>query len=349
MKNLYLLVAKQPCRLHYYSHLDHLGLSNEHLHWGQGRNIYITINQEIKDGDYGLIENEVGKIILTEDGYEFLIGTGVSYEYGDFHSLQKVCKKIVLTTDTDLIKDGVGEISDKFLNWFIKHPTCELVGVMSYCKHGDEYPSKGAFDKQHLCDVSYKINVATLPKSKLETFIKCYDRYNQLLKEGDYVDVQKDGVHQIYKKEDGQLYFKPYGLEDKVSAYFSNDIAKCDVDGNWINNDRYEDIEEEPKTSIKKEYVDDQDAYGYDVLIKEETVEEGFYRIRKSIDYEEFDFTSFEFGVNWQRGINHTKDDFAIKFANWFRKEDTPENAEKWFHYSDEDMLNAFKKEQLKK
>jgi hypothetical protein len=76
-------------------------------------------------------------------------------------------------------------------------------------------------------------------------YIKCYDKYNQELFENDYVDVQKDGVHQIYKKEDGQLYFKPYGLEDKVSAYFSNDIAKCDADGNWINNDRYEDIEEE--------------------------------------------------------------------------------------------------------
>lgn len=76
--------------------------------------------------------------------------------------------------------------------------------------------------------------------------IKCYDKYNQLLKEGDYVDVQKDGVHQIYKKDDGQLYFAPYGEEDRVSAYFSNDIAKCDKDGCWINNDRYEDIVIEP-------------------------------------------------------------------------------------------------------
>lgn len=76
--------------------------------------------------------------------------------------------------------------------------------------------------------------------------IKCYDKYNQLLKEGDYVYVQKDGVHQIYKKDDGQLYFAPYGEEDMVSAYFSNDIAKCDKDGCWINNDRYEDIVIEP-------------------------------------------------------------------------------------------------------
>ena len=38
-------------------------------------------------------------------------------------------------------------------------------------------------------------------------------------------------------------------------------------------------------------------------------------------------------------------DDYAIEFALWLRKEDTPENAEKWFGYSDQDMLNEFKKE----
>jgi hypothetical protein len=90
--------------------------------------------------------------------------------------------------------------------------------------------------------------------------IKCYDKYNQLLKEGDYVDVQKDGVHQIYKKADGQLYFAPYGEEDRVSAYFSNDIAKCDKDGCWINNDRYEEIEDEldplPEFELKKDIFD---------------------------------------------------------------------------------------------
>ena len=35
----------------------------------------------------------------------------------------------------------------------------------------------------------------------------------------------------------------------------------------------------------------------------------------------------------------------AIAFHNWMRKNDTPENAEKFFHYTDEDMLNVFKEE----
>lgn len=54
---------------------------------------------------------------------------------------------------------------------------------------------------------------------------KCFDKFGIELKEGDIVDVQVDGEHQIYKK-DGQLYFKPYGIEDMVCAYFSNDIVK---------------------------------------------------------------------------------------------------------------------------
>jgi len=39
------------------------------------------------------------------------------------------------------------------------------------------------------------------------------------------------------------------------------------------------------------------------------------------------------------------QDDFAIGFAKWLRENDTPKNAEKYFGYSDLDMLQEFKKE----
>jgi hypothetical protein len=39
------------------------------------------------------------------------------------------CKKIILTTDQDLIKDGVQAIDDEFLEWFVKNPSCEFVEV----------------------------------------------------------------------------------------------------------------------------------------------------------------------------------------------------------------------------
>ncbi len=39
----------------------------------------------------------------------------------------------------------------------------------------------------------------------------------------------------------------------------------------------------------------------------------------------------------------------AIDFALWLRKVDTPENAEEWFGYSDDDMLDYFLKYVYKK
>lgn len=32
----------------------------------------------------------------------------------------------------------------------------------------------------------------------------------------------------VYKKEDGNLYFKPYGKEELVNSYFSNDLILLD-------------------------------------------------------------------------------------------------------------------------
>lgn len=56
--------------------------------------------------------------------------------------------------------------------------------------------------------------------------IKCYDKFGEELFMGDTVDVQQAGQHTIYKKKDGHLYFRPYGEEERVKDYFSNDIIK---------------------------------------------------------------------------------------------------------------------------
>ena len=133
-KNIWLLPTDKPSRLYCYKSIElylhptivDANVSNLHC---KNYNIYITSDEEIKEGDYGLIGNDIGKIILTEDGYEFLIGIGVSYTYGDLHSLKKVCKKIILTDNEDLIQDGVQEIDDDFLEWFVKNPSCEWVEV----------------------------------------------------------------------------------------------------------------------------------------------------------------------------------------------------------------------------
>jgi hypothetical protein len=39
-------------------------------------------------------------------------------------------------------------------------------------------------------------------------------------------------------------------------------------------------------------------------------------------------------------------DEFAIEFHRWMKVNDTKENSDKYFHYTDKDMLNTFKEEQ---
>ena len=52
--------------------------------------------------------------------YNFIARTGDITPY-DF--------KIILTTNKLLIKDGVQDIDDEFLEWFVENPSCEEVGV----------------------------------------------------------------------------------------------------------------------------------------------------------------------------------------------------------------------------
>ena len=53
--------------------------------------------------------------------------------------------------------------------------------------------------------------------------------------------------------------------------------------------------------------------------------------------------TASRIGEDCLKQIEEDIDTFTIEFSNWLRKVDTPENAEKWFGYTDRDMLNEFK------
>ena len=86
------------------------------------KNIYITNDEEIKVGDWVLFEN-TNNIRKSVDS-TFTSGVNNIRIYAD-----KKVFKIILTTDPDLIKDGVQAIDDEFLEWFVKNPSCEEVEI----------------------------------------------------------------------------------------------------------------------------------------------------------------------------------------------------------------------------
>lgn len=130
MKNIHVLPTSKPSRLIIYSTLlNEFRLLDEPIEdWKHKRNIYITSDEEIKEGDWyiSILENEVYKATKETQNIMSvanLIGT-TSYKKTHF--------KIILTTDQDLIKDGVHAIDDEFLEWFVNNPSCEYVTVEDY-------------------------------------------------------------------------------------------------------------------------------------------------------------------------------------------------------------------------
>jgi hypothetical protein len=128
MKNLYLLSTDKLTRLHF----DHTGyyfsennqLSTTINSIVKGRNMYITSDEEIKVGDFFYNRNftEIHKCIEIDSNGDLL--------YNRINRiLSKYAKKIILTTDLELIKDNVQAIDDEFLEWFINNPSCEYVEI----------------------------------------------------------------------------------------------------------------------------------------------------------------------------------------------------------------------------
>ena len=58
--------------------------------------------------------------------------TNQVYFLQGFYGRQPITKKIILTTDTDLIAEGVQALEDEFLEWFVKNPSCTEVEVEDY-------------------------------------------------------------------------------------------------------------------------------------------------------------------------------------------------------------------------
>jgi hypothetical protein len=114
MKNIHILPTDKPSRLHKIG--NELGLTNtpNSNFLAKQHNIYITNSEEIKEGDW--FYDLDTKYIKIKQSWE--------NSHLDFNG-----KKIILTTDQDLIKDGVQAIDDEFLEWFVKNPSCENVKV----------------------------------------------------------------------------------------------------------------------------------------------------------------------------------------------------------------------------
>ena len=139
MKNIHLIPTDKPSRLQLNVNTKRLILfnniqsNNESAHLTT-QNIYITSDEEIKEGDW------------------FLHPFNTLHKAGG-NLIDKDFRKIILTTDQDLIQDGVQAIDDEFLEWFVNNPSCEEVDIMT-----DSYTMNQFFELKLRPDIfKYKI------------------------------------------------------------------------------------------------------------------------------------------------------------------------------------------------
>ena len=120
MKNIHLIPTDKPTRLYYNGTSYKDANSTMAMDWYissagyKPQNIYITSNEQIKD-----VRPHKGKWQL-EQGL-------MLYKLPTYLTDLLECKLVIMTTDQDLIKDGVQAIDDEFLEWFVNNPSCEEV------------------------------------------------------------------------------------------------------------------------------------------------------------------------------------------------------------------------------
>jgi hypothetical protein len=120
MKNIHLIPTTKRSYLAIKDSNNKLELSEKNTFFINGfgftpQHIYITSDEEIKEGDwvYCNIDNTID----------------IANDRTNYHRYE--FQKIILTTDPDLIKNGIQAIDDEFLEWFVKNPSCEFVPIIT--------------------------------------------------------------------------------------------------------------------------------------------------------------------------------------------------------------------------
>ena len=164
MKNIHVLPTDKPTWLHKSNLtgiLRKFSYCINDMKQAQGMHIYITSDEEIKEGDWTLMFDDLGNLFLCDKPQQYL-----GIEKG--HHLNKGLKKIILTTDQDLIKDGVQAIEDEFLEWFVKNPSCEKIEV-------EKAPYDGTKSISKYWGGEYKITIPS--EETLEQFMASLPYY----------------------------------------------------------------------------------------------------------------------------------------------------------------------------
>jgi hypothetical protein len=190
MKNIHIILTEKPSRLYFNindKEFQICEIEKTSTILKPNRHIYITSDEEIKEGDWFITKGEVFKCTMSD---EFIWRNN----FDKFPSIKIECKKIILTTDQDLIDDEVQAIQNDFLEWFVKNPICENIKTEFFAKFSNNL---------------YKI-IIPKEESKQETLEEVAERKFQNI--GDRL-IFEDGAKWQQEKWQQIVPFDAYNIE----------------------------------------------------------------------------------------------------------------------------------------
>ena len=196
MKNIYILPTDSPSKLALQLNNQpnyNLQFSEQISTWTfnwEKQNIYITDNSEIKEENwvYCVKRKLFGKIVEIQLAKNTLDNSMLYFEIEDKEIWCKLsnCKKIILTTDQYLIKNGVQAIDDVFLEWFVENPSCEEVAI-DFSLVSGSFKYKIIIPKED-SPVSFNINYNSERSYSEEEILKIIQDCKSYLSFGDEFD-----------------------------------------------------------------------------------------------------------------------------------------------------------------
>ena len=216
MRNIFIIKTDKPSRLFYNAGGALLYTTYQNYN---GVNLYITSDEEVRENEW----------CLDQDSTLFQNGNNPVSNTADYYGSMK---KIILTTDEDLIAKGVQSIDEEFLQWFVKNPTCTKVEVdvvivkphYSYPRDGINHyniimPKEPTFENS----IENSINIISIANSmfrkKEDTDIPVINSKWRHYNGNIYTVIELTNLHSenfdkypitvVYKGENGKIWSRP--------------------------------------------------------------------------------------------------------------------------------------------
>lgn len=235
MKNIHVIPTENESKIRYNSFnkvYELCKFPKYHTDIKSTHNIYITSDEEIKGLDWfmDISDNSIWK---NEHSRKMV------------KSIFPECKKIILTTDIELQKDGIQAIDDEFLEWYCRNSSREYINFISYVNEKSTKDYEIIIPKEELLDSNPQDNkqarlvkeLANSLSSKQETLEEASENAYRFEADPNFpCDTEREDFLRIFNKGAKWQQHRMYSEEEVLELLRERTVhCKTETMFNYIN------------------------------------------------------------------------------------------------------------------